>query len=206
VSDLDDFAKQFRQEFIAAVRRERNQLEQDADTWCMSKHADLFSHRLARLREVEQLWQPGELLGLSDQQMQEFLKTGSSFSVPNFFIEQIRAQARNEAAHQAKHAHESIGEAMLAEHKERAVEMPPGYRMQRVARVLFFFASKGTRRVFEEIVADYRYEMLDAEAKGATRGDLRMLVLRHWIGFVRAAADVVVRGLVAPIVKILKGG
>lgn len=88
----------------------------------------------------------------------------------------------------------------------RPIAMPPGYWMERVAGVAFFFAPKTFRRISEETIADYIHEMIKAEARGDGLRAIRRLRLQHWGGFVIALFDELLTGLVGRIVKALKGG
>jgi hypothetical protein len=85
------------------------------------------------------------------------------------------------------------------------VQTPPGYWMERIARMLCFFSPKGFR-VYEETVGDYRWEMIDAEAKRRGRGTMRELQFRHWGGFIGVVVEQLLTGLVGRIIKALKGG
>lgn len=84
------------------------------------------------------------------------------------------------------------------------IAMPPGYWMDRIAAVVFFLSRK-KRRVFEEIVADYRHEMIEAEATRAPAHRLLMLRLQHWAGFIASLIDEFLSGVVGRVVKVLKG-
>lgn len=83
--------------------------------------------------------------------------------------------------------------------------MPPGYWMDRIARGIFFFSPKTIERVFEEIVADYRHETIEAEAKGRSAGTMRRIKAQHWGGFIIAVLEELAGGVVGKIVKVLKG-
>lgn len=87
---------------------------------------------------------------------------------------------------------------------EPRITMPPGYRMERVARWIFFFSPKTFRRVSEEIVADYRHEMVEAIGKGAPKAELRRLQFQHWGGFILVVLDSLVSGVVGKLVKLVK--
>lgn len=84
------------------------------------------------------------------------------------------------------------------------IAKPPGYWMDRIARGAFFFWPKKLR-VFEEIIADYRHEMIEAEAKRAPARRLRTLRFQHWGGFILSLIDEIASGLLGKIVKVLKG-
>lgn len=86
------------------------------------------------------------------------------------------------------------------------IAMPPGYWMERIATTVFFFSPRTVDRVFGESVADYRHEMIKAEAKGASSATLRKLRLQHWGGFFIALVEELAGGVVGKIVKVLKGG
>ena len=88
----------------------------------------------------------------------------------------------------------------------RPIATPPGYWMERVAGAIFFFAPKTVERVFSEIVADYRHEMIASEAKGASKAELRKLKIQHWGGFIIAVFDELLMGVLGRIVKVFKGG
>lgn len=85
------------------------------------------------------------------------------------------------------------------------IQMPPGYWMDRIARSVFFFSPKTIERIFEEIVGDFRHEMIKAEARGDLRA-MRRLRLQHWGGFIIALIEQLLEGLVGRIIKALKGG
>jgi hypothetical protein len=87
----------------------------------------------------------------------------------------------------------------------RAITMPPGYWMKRIANGLFFFSPKTVERVFGEIIADYRHEMIEAEAKRKPPAEMRWLRIRHWGGFLLAVFEEMYLGTVGKIVKVFKG-
>lgn len=78
---------------------------------------------------------------------------------------------------------ESFGVPTIKPVVSRPVAMPAGYRMSQVLGWVFFFSPKTVRRLSEENVADYRWEMTDAEAKGKSAGELRKIKIQHWGGF-----------------------
>lgn len=85
------------------------------------------------------------------------------------------------------------------------IELPPGYVMERVTRCLFFFALTRPRE-FEEIVGDYEYNMIEAEAKGATAGALWLLRLKYWGAYFYTLAVRLPAGIVGKIIRTLTGG
>jgi hypothetical protein len=89
--------------------------------------------------------------------------------------------------------------------EDRLIAMPPGYRMERAARWLFFFSRKTFRRISEEIIADYRHELVEAEARGQSNAEQRALKIQHWGGFLLAVVDELWSGIVGKIVKAFKG-
>jgi len=90
--------------------------------------------------------------------------------------------------------------------KPARIAMPPGHSMTRIAELIFFFSPKTRQRIFEEIVADYRCEMVDAEAKECPPATMRRIRAQYWGAFVIAIALELATGVVGRIVKALKGG
>jgi len=86
----------------------------------------------------------------------------------------------------------------------KRITMPPGYMMERVLRWVFFFSRK-TPRIFNEVVADYRHEMIEAEASGRT-SDLLRLRIQHWGGFIKSLIIELAAGNLGKIIKALTGG
>lgn len=84
------------------------------------------------------------------------------------------------------------------------IARPPGYWMTRVAGVLFFFSPKTAERVFGEIVAHYRHEMIEAEASGKSPSKM-FLRFRHWGGFVLALIAELSSGFLGKIIRAFKG-
>jgi len=88
----------------------------------------------------------------------------------------------------------------------RVIAMPPGYLMARIARSVFFFSPRTVERVFEEIIADYRHEMVKGEASGKSTRELHAMRIQHWGGFIIAVVLEIAEGTVGRIWKALKGG
>jgi len=101
------------------------------------------------------------------------------------------------------------GEAVEKEQRKAkrhvAVAVPPGFWMSRIARTVFFFSPKTAERVFEEIIADYRYEAITAEAEGRT-SDLRWLRVQYWGAFIWSLVQEVYAGSLGNIIRALTRG
>jgi hypothetical protein len=89
--------------------------------------------------------------------------------------------------------------------RARQLAMPPGLWMSRIARGVFFFSPKTVERVFEEIIADYRHEMLEAEWKGRT-ADLRWLRVQYWGAFIKSLITELAAGSLGRIIRALTDG
>jgi hypothetical protein len=87
----------------------------------------------------------------------------------------------------------------------RRIALPPGYGMERLTRCLFFFA-RVTPREFEEIRGDYEYNMIEAEAKGATAAALWLLRIKYWGAYLYTLAVRIPAGIVGQIIQAIKGG
>ena len=87
----------------------------------------------------------------------------------------------------------------------RRLAMPPGLWMSRIARAVFFFSPKTVERVFEEIIADYRHEMIQAEAAGRT-ADLHWLRVQYWGAFIKSLIVELSAGSLGKIIRALTGG
>jgi hypothetical protein len=87
----------------------------------------------------------------------------------------------------------------------RRVALPPGHTMACVGRWLFFFSRHGLR-VCEEIVGDYRFEMVEAEARGRPIAERRALCVHYWGRFALSALDLLLSGTIGKLFKVLKGG
>ena len=83
------------------------------------------------------------------------------------------------------------------------VALPPGYLMERIASLLFFFSPKTVDRVFGETIADYRHEMIEAEAKGKPRKWLRV---QYWTGFSISVVLELVNSTLGKLVRMLIKG
>lgn len=92
------------------------------------------------------------------------------------------------------------------EAQARRVAMPPGFWMARIARGVFFLSPKTVERVFEEIIADYRHEMVKAEAKHLATAEMRWLRVQHWGGFLLALLNQLSVGILGKIIRALGGG
>jgi hypothetical protein len=88
---------------------------------------------------------------------------------------------------------------------DRRIDMPPGYGMEQVARWVFFFSPKTFRRISEEIIADYRHELVEAEGQGKSEAELRTLKIQHWGGFVLSIISELYCGILGKLVKVFTG-
>lgn len=98
--------------------------------------------------------------------------------------------------------------AEVAAYKEalaRQLAMPPGIWMSRIARGVFFFSPRTVERVFEEIIADYRHEMFEAEWRGRT-ADLRWLRIQYWGAFIKSVIAELAVGSLGRLIRALTGG
>jgi hypothetical protein len=80
------------------------------------------------------------------------------------------------------------------------IEFPPGHWMWQLARGLHFLSLNTAARLIEEFVGDYQLEMFDAMKCHKTAGEIRRIMLRHWVGF----AFMVLELLVAAIGKVIR--
>ncbi len=92
--------------------------------------------------------------------------------------------------------------ALLSNAVAKSMPRPDNW-MNRLGSFLFFFSRAG-RRVTEECVADYRHEMVEAEAKGWSKRQKLLLHVRHWGGFAICVIDRLRTGIVGWIITTLK--
>jgi hypothetical protein len=85
------------------------------------------------------------------------------------------------------------------------IAMPPGFWMAQIIRAVFFFSRK-TPRMFEELQADYSYDMIRAEANGATAVALWLLRVKYWGALVWMLGMQLPLGVVGKIISALIRG
>ena len=83
------------------------------------------------------------------------------------------------------------------------VALPPGYWMGRIASLMFFFSPNTVDRVFGAHVADYRHEMIEAEAKGKPTKWLRV---QYWTGFAISVVLELANSTLGKLVRMLIKG
>ena len=100
----------------------------------------------------------------------------------------------------------SFGTPTIKPQPKSRIVRAPGHWMERVAYGFFFFSPKTFKRFGEENIADYRNEMVEAEARGDSPLALHLLRAQHWGGFFFCVLGKLVDGVLGRIVKAFRGG